>query len=181
MQWSICDRNSLFRETQLAGFWNSDFFPRAVRLLRFPIITYSFIYAFFLYCIKFLHLFFFSIHKLVVLNYKKKKERKKLYYVLTLSTDCCELCPAPKTLFIQPFIISFTLKAWGTGDGTYLSAMDDTWTWRRDAGLRCGRRDRCVIAVRQILQVGLINVIVWDPRIRMLQKAGKDVLFSIGN
>lgn len=80
MQWSICDRNSLFRETQLAEFWNSDFFPRAVRLLRFPIITYSFIYAFFLYCIKFLHLFFFffSIHKLVVLNYKKKRKKETL-------------------------------------------------------------------------------------------------------
>lgn len=72
---------------------------------------------------------FLVIHKLVVHNYKKnEKKEKKLYYVLTLSSDCCELCPAPKTLFIQPFIISFTLKAWGTGDGTYLSAMDNTWT-----------------------------------------------------
>lgn len=70
---------------------------------------------------------FLVIRKLVVHIYKKKKE-KNLYYVLTLSTDCCELCPAPKTLFIQPFIIGFTLKDSGTGDGTYLSAMDDTWT-----------------------------------------------------
>lgn len=53
---------------------------------------------------------------------------------------------------------------------THLSAMDDTGRRLMNTRLSCRSGQSRLVAVRHLLQVGLVEVVVRNPRMRTLQK-----------